>query len=72
MRRGLLIWLSGIATTALIYAELDRRYDGWTFSENLRPWAKDHPVLFTGCCVAAPVSFWCHIIRKAVEGSLST
>lgn len=70
MRRGLLIWLSGIGTTALVYAELDRRYDGWTFCTHLRPWAREHPFVFSAGCLAAPVIFHRHIFN-AVEGSLS-
>ena len=71
MRRGLLIWLSGIGAVAVTYAELDRRYDGWTFCTHLRPWAEEHPVMFTAACVAVPAWFYCHIY-KTVEGSLST
>jgi len=61
MRRGLLIWLSGIGAVAVTYIELDRRYDGWTFSEALRPWAREHPALFAAACVATPVWFHRHI-----------
>ena len=62
MRRGLLIWLSGIGAVAATYAELDRRYSGWTFSENLRPWAEEHPIVFATACVALPVWFYDHIL----------
>jgi hypothetical protein len=70
MRRPLTIWVACLGTVAAVYAELDKRYDGWTFSEHLRPWAQDHPVIFAAGCVAAPVWFHRHILKR-VEGSLS-
>jgi hypothetical protein len=72
MSRPLAIWVASIATAAVVYSELDQRYDGWTLSENLRPWAKEHPALFTVGCVAVPTWFYRHILVKAVEGSLSS
>jgi hypothetical protein len=71
MRRGLLIWLSGIGAVAATYAELDRRYEGWTFCTHLRPWAREHPLLFTAGCAAVSGAFYLHIFN-GVEGSLST
>lgn len=71
MHRPLTTWAAGIGAAAAVYAELDRRYDGWTFSEHLRPWAREHPVLFAGGCVAVPVWFWCHILKR-VESSSPT
>jgi hypothetical protein len=64
MSRPLVMWVSGITAAAALYAELDRRFDGWTFSEHLRPWAKEHPALFATGCVAAPIWFWRHIYKK--------
>lgn len=61
MPRPLLVWLSSIGAAVAVYAELDRRYDGWTFSEAVRPWAREHPALFAVGCVAAPVWFHRHI-----------
>lgn len=63
MRRPLTIWASGISVGAGVYAALDKRYTGWTFSEAVRPWAREHPVIFTASCVAVPVWFWWHILK---------
>jgi hypothetical protein len=61
MRHPLLAWLAGIGAVAALYTELARRYDGWTFSEAVRPWAREHPTLFAAGCVAAPIWFHRHI-----------
>lgn len=61
MPRSLVVWLSAAGVVAAVYAELDRRYDGWTFSEAVRPWAREHPALFAAGCVAVPVWFHRHI-----------